>query len=144
MHTQALQSWLIHCSSVTFHINGYHSDRSAPCLYTVTGWGVTSCVCSMAFLCGSTLVKVPLLQAGTVAIWPQMFKSYVKPKTKQKIDAGVMDSSPDAPGAFTVLLMTGLFCTPSLLPSCGRSSCLKSCFLEASFLFGGLPSSSLY
>ena len=31
-------------------------------------WGVMSCVCSMAFLCGSTLVKVPLLQAGTVAI----------------------------------------------------------------------------
>ena len=36
-------------------------------LYTVTGWGVMSCVCGMAFLCGSTLVKVPLLQAGTVA-----------------------------------------------------------------------------
>ena len=27
------------------------------CLYTVTGWGVMSCVCSMTFLCGSTLVK---------------------------------------------------------------------------------------
>ena len=39
-----------------------------------------SCVCGMAFLCGSTLVKVPLLQAGTVVIWPQMFKSDVKPK----------------------------------------------------------------
>ena len=42
---------------------------SALCLYTVTGWGVMSCVCSMAFLCGSTLVKIPLLQADTVAIW---------------------------------------------------------------------------
>ena len=55
--------------------------------YTVTGWGVMSCVCSMAFLCGSTLVKVPLLQAGTVAIWPQMLQSDVKPKqtNKQKL-----------------------------------------------------------
>ena len=29
---------------------------------------VMSCVCVMAFLCGSTLVKGPLLQVGTVAI----------------------------------------------------------------------------
>ena len=43
---------------------------------SVTGWGVMSCVCLcyasksiyMAFLCGSTLVKVPLLQAGTSAM----------------------------------------------------------------------------
>ena len=56
----------------------------ALCLYTVTKWGVMSCVYGMTFLCGSTLVKVPLLQAGTVAIWPQMFKSDVEPKqTKQ-------------------------------------------------------------
>ena len=41
---------------------------SASCLYTVTGWGVMSFVYSMAFLCGSTLVKVPLLQASTMAI----------------------------------------------------------------------------
>ena len=34
------------------------------CLYTVTGWGVVSCVCGMTFLCGSALVKVPLLQVG--------------------------------------------------------------------------------
>ena len=36
----------------------------------------------MAFLCGSTLVKVglPLLQVGTVAILHQTFKSDVKPK----------------------------------------------------------------
>ena len=33
------------------------------------GLGVIyACVCGMAFLCGCTLVKVPLLQAGTVAI----------------------------------------------------------------------------
>ena len=32
------------------------------------GLGVMSCVCGMAFLCGSTLVKVPLLQTGTVVI----------------------------------------------------------------------------
>ena len=51
--------WVVVYSSVTFHIN-----------VSVTGWGVMSCVCSMAFLCGSTLVKVPLLQAGTVAVWP--------------------------------------------------------------------------
>ena len=57
---------------------------SAPCLYTVTGWGVVSCVCGMAFLCGSTLVKVPLLQAGTVVRWPQMFQSNVKPKQTNK------------------------------------------------------------
>ena len=44
-----------------------------------------SCVCGMVFLCGSTLVKGPLLQAGTVVVWPQIFKSDVKPKTnKQK------------------------------------------------------------
>ena len=59
-------------------------QQVALCLYTVTEWGVMSCVCGMTFLCGSTLVKVPLLQAGTVAIWPQMFKSDVEPKqTKQ-------------------------------------------------------------
>ena len=38
------------------------------CLYAVTGWGVMSCVCGLTFLCGSTIVKVPLLQAGNVAI----------------------------------------------------------------------------
>ena len=57
------------------------STTTAPCQYsTVTGWGVMSCVCGMAFLCGNTLVKVPLLQVGTVAIWPQMFKSDFKPQ----------------------------------------------------------------
>ena len=54
-------------------------------LYTVTGWGVVSCVCGMTFLCGSTLVKVPLLQAGTVVIWPQMFQSDVKPTHKEAL-----------------------------------------------------------
>ena len=75
--------WVAVYSRVTFHINEYHNDRSAPCLYTVTGRGVMSCVCGMAFLCGSTLAKVPLLQAGTVAIWPQMFKTDVKQTNKQ-------------------------------------------------------------
>ena len=42
--------------------------------------GVVSCVCGMTFLCGSTLVKVPLLQAGTVAIWHKLFKNYVLPQ----------------------------------------------------------------
>ena len=42
----------------------------------MTGWDAMSCVCGMAFLCGSTLVKV-----GTVVIiWPQLFKSDVKPQ----------------------------------------------------------------
>ena len=72
-----LQAGYIVYSSVMFHIN---SDRSALCLYTVTGWGVMSGVCGMAFLCGSTLVKVSLLQAGTVVIWPHMFQSDIKPK----------------------------------------------------------------
>ena len=72
--------WVIVYSSVALYINGYHKDRSAPCLYTVTGWGVMSCVCSMVFLCGSTLVKVSLLQEVTDVIWPQMFKSDVKPE----------------------------------------------------------------
>ena len=60
--------WVAVYSSVAFHINGKHSDRSALCLYTVTGWGVMSCVCGIVFLCDSTLVKVSLLQAGTVVI----------------------------------------------------------------------------
>ena len=38
----------------------------------------------MAFLCGNTLVKVPLLQAGTVVIWSQMFQRNVKPKTNKQ------------------------------------------------------------
>ena len=42
------------------------------------GLGVMFCVCGMAFLCGSTFFKVPLLQAGTVVRWSQMFKSDVK------------------------------------------------------------------
>ena len=50
------------------------------CLYTVMEWDVKSCVCGMAFLCGNTLGKVALLQAGMVVIWLQMFKSNVKPQ----------------------------------------------------------------
>ena len=61
-------------SIVTFHINGLHNDRSAPCVFTVTGWCVMSCVCGMAFMCGSTLLKVPLLLASSIARWPQMLK----------------------------------------------------------------------
>ena len=54
-------------------------------LYTVTGWDAMSCVCCMVFLCGSTLVKVPLLQSGTVVVWPKiMFKSDVKPERANK------------------------------------------------------------
>ena len=34
---------------MTTHINGKHSDRSALCLYTLTGWGVMSCVCGMVY-----------------------------------------------------------------------------------------------
>ena len=66
-------------SGVTFHING-----CVLCLYTVTWWGIMSCVCGVVFMCSSTLVKIPLLQAGTVVIWPQMFQSDVKPKQSNK------------------------------------------------------------
>ena len=31
--------------SRVFYINEEHNDRSVICLYTVTGWGVMSCVC---------------------------------------------------------------------------------------------------
>ena len=44
-------------------------------IYTVKGWGVMSCVSCMIFHCGSTLVKVPMLQADTVVIYIQMFKA---------------------------------------------------------------------
>ena len=57
--------------------------RPPVCYYTVTGWGVMSCVCGMAFLCGNTLVKVSLLQVGTVVIWPQLLKSDVKGRHKR-------------------------------------------------------------
>ena len=56
------------------------------------GVGIMSCVWGMAFLCGSALVKVLLLQAGTVMIWPQMFKSDFKSKqTKLKYWRFVVD-----------------------------------------------------
>ena len=45
-----------------------------------TEWGVVSCVCGMAFLCGSISVKVPLLQEGTIAIWPHILKNDAKAK----------------------------------------------------------------
>ena len=34
--------------------------RRSTSMYTVAGWGIMSCVCGTAFLCGSTLVKVQL------------------------------------------------------------------------------------
>ena len=52
-------------------INGQNSDSCALCVYTVAGWDVMSCVfgiTGMAFLYGSILVKVPMLQVGTVVI----------------------------------------------------------------------------
>ena len=49
------------------------------------GWGVMSFVCGISFLCGSTLVKEPLLQAGTIVILPQMFKSNVKPQQTKTV-----------------------------------------------------------
>ena len=58
-----------------------------PCMYTVPDWGVMPCVCGTVFLCHSILVKVSPLQAVTIVICPQMFKSDVKPLTnKQKRD----------------------------------------------------------
>ena len=41
--------WVVVYCSVMFYINGQHRESSAPCLYTVTGWGVMSCVCGMPF-----------------------------------------------------------------------------------------------
>ena len=61
--------WVAVYSSVTFHIYGLHSDRSAPYLYTVMGWGAVPCVCGMTFLYDSTLYKVSLLQAGIVVMF---------------------------------------------------------------------------
>ena len=43
-----------------------------------------SCVWGMAFLCGSSLVKESLLQAGTVTMSTQMFKSDVIPQRTKK------------------------------------------------------------
>ena len=82
-HVLCILWWDMVSCPVSVHCEGLGYD--VLCLYTtVAGWGVMSCVCGMTFLCGSTLVKVPLLQAGTVVIWPQMFKSDVKPKQTNK------------------------------------------------------------
>ena len=32
---------------MTTHINQWHGDMSAPCLYTLKGWGDMHCVCGM-------------------------------------------------------------------------------------------------
>ena len=37
------------------------------------------CVCSMAFQCGSMMVKLTLLQAGTVALGPKKWTAISKP-----------------------------------------------------------------
>ena len=52
---------------MTTHINGYYDVISAPCMYTVTGWGAM-CLWYSILQFGSTFVKIPLLQAGTVVI----------------------------------------------------------------------------
>ena len=61
---------------------------------TASGWpcvcilwrGGVSCSVFVAFLCGSTMVEGPLLQADTVTIWHQMLKSNIKPQiNKQSI-----------------------------------------------------------
>ena len=46
-------------SSVTFYTNVQQNDRLALGLFTVTGEGVISLICSIAFHCGSTTVTVP-------------------------------------------------------------------------------------
>ena len=45
-------------------------------------WDVMSGVCGMAFSCGSTLIKVPLLQVGIVTTLPKMFKKRRQTPTK--------------------------------------------------------------
>ena len=84
----------VYCDGVGCHVL---------CLYTVKGWGVMSCVCILwrgGVSCPVSVYcdgvgchvlwhgipvwqyigqnSVPLLQAGTVALWLQMFKSDVK------------------------------------------------------------------
>ena len=51
--------WVIMYSSVTFYTNVQQNDRLALGLFTATGEGVISLICSIAFHCGSTTVTVP-------------------------------------------------------------------------------------
>ena len=57
---------------------------SAPCLYTVTGWGVMSVSAAWHFCVAAHWYQVPLLQAGTIVIWSQMFQSHAKPNKQTK------------------------------------------------------------
>ena len=86
----------------------------ALCLYTVTGWGVMSCVYGMAFLCGSTLVKVPLLKVGTITIWPQMLKSNIKQQQTNKYKSHIFYYTflqvPNGIGAGLGFIQVSLFC----------------------------------
>ena len=54
--------WVAVYSSVIPH-QWIAQRQVGPVSVYCTGWGVVSCVCGMTFLCGSTLVKVSLLQA---------------------------------------------------------------------------------
>ena len=68
----------IRMGSCVFQCDVPHSTATGrPCICILWWDGVSCPVSGMAFMCGSTLVKVPLLQAGTITIWPQMFKSNV-------------------------------------------------------------------
>ena len=41
--------------------------RNAPCLYTATEWGAMTCVCGLAFQCGSTMNgQNTIVQAVTI------------------------------------------------------------------------------
>ena len=77
----------VYCDGVGCHVLCLYTVTGwgfVPCVYTVMGWGHVlsvyynavwchACIYNMVFQCGSTTVKVALLQAGTVTIWPQMF-----------------------------------------------------------------------
>ena len=56
------------------------SPASSTVKDTVPGWGVMSCVCGMAFLCGSTLVKVHCYKQATSRYDLRCFKATLNPK----------------------------------------------------------------
>ena len=69
------------------------------------GMSVMSCVYNMTFLCGSTFVKVPLLQAGTVTIWAPMFENDVQEKqTNPKVVKKLPVTTVPGSGAFFILI----------------------------------------
>ena len=59
-----------------------------------------SCVCGMTFLCGSTLIKAPLLQA--VAILTQMFEATLNPNKQTSQSSAI-----DRPRVYTCILWQG-------------------------------------